>query len=88
MDEIWGRVTTTSLPLSRVMLRGAAPRAAIARVRAANTFGPFIERSASSHTHSRVNWSIAVSIRNARPSVSLSLTKSADQQSFGLLAWV
>jgi hypothetical protein len=54
-----------------------------ARQRRAATLAPFIERSASSHTHSRVNWSMTVRIRIVRPSASLSLTKSADQQWFG-----
>jgi hypothetical protein len=44
-----------SLPFSRVMLRGPAPRSLIARVSAAATLGPLIERSPSSPTHSRVN---------------------------------
>ncbi len=65
-----------------------APRSAIARVGAATTFGPFIERSPSSQMHSRVNLWMTVRMRIARPSDSLSLTKSADQHRFRPAAWV
>jgi ATP-dependent DNA ligase len=38
--------------------------------------GVVVQRSASNPTHSRVNWSTTVRMRNERPSASLSLTKA------------
>jgi len=65
-----------SVPLSTVMLAGNFPLSAFARPNACATIIPVIARSASRRTHSRVNWSTTVKMRNERPSASLSLIKS------------
>ena len=72
-----------SLPLSTVMLSGNPSRSGFTRSNTCATFIPVIERSASSATHSRVNWSTTVRMRNDRPSANLSLTKSILQRWFG-----
>jgi hypothetical protein len=48
---------------------------------------PGIEVSATSGTHSRVQSSITARMRNLRPSIIWSCTKSSDQRSFPPLAY-
>src|SRR5579862_3627294 len=62
------------------MLVGKRPRSALALSSAWATCIPVMARSASRQTHSRVNWSTTVRMRNDRPSANLSLIKSMLQQ--------
>ena len=68
------------------MLSDKLPRPSFLSSSACATFVPVIERLASNATHSRVNWSTTVRMRNERPSANLSLTKSMLQHWFGRTA--
>jgi len=74
-----------SVPLWNTMLEGRPRRATVLTVLLSShaTRPPEIEVSATRPRHSRVKSSTTARIRNRRPSVKLSLTKSKDQRGFG-----
>ncbi len=53
--QLSNALLANSLPLSHVILTGGPPRSRLAFVGAAPILAPVMDRSASSHTHSRVN---------------------------------
>ena len=72
----------SSVPLSETTVSGAPRRPMMASSSRATRL-PDSEVSATRPRHSRVKSSTTVRMRNRRPSVSASLTKSSDQRWFG-----
>ena len=70
----------SSVPLSLTTMSGRAPRSVIAISNSRATRAPGIDVSAIKRTHSRLKSSTTAKIRNLRPHVRASETKSSDQR--------